>query len=128
MIYREIGGGETVLHLKPGPYYNNNILFVIQAVHYYKRAASHGHACSLYNLGVLHLEGGGGLDKSLLKATHCFTRAAEAGLAAAQRELAIIYAQHHPKKVTSAVEWFQKAAKQKVVFQYSNFNLIEIIL
>ena len=83
-------------------------------MHFYKKAASFGHARALFNLGILHLEGEGGLDKDIQKATQCFLQAAKAGLAPAQRELALIYAQHHSGEMETAVEWFEKGAKQKV--------------
>ncbi|KAJ8681277.1 hypothetical protein QAD02_017064 [Eretmocerus hayati] len=50
-----------------------------KAVKYYKKAADKGHADAMYNLGVYHAQGKGGLKINLDAARHLFTEAAKKG-------------------------------------------------
>lgn len=54
---------------------------------YYNGAAAHDHADALYNLGVFHAQGRGGLPIDIDTARACFTRAAKLGQTQAQHAL-----------------------------------------
>lgn len=55
----------------------------------YKRAAALGHATAMYNLGVFHVHGWGGVDADEGKARKLFTDAASLGQIDAKRTLSI---------------------------------------
>jgi TPR repeat protein len=52
---------------------------VLQAVEYYKKAASLGHVQASYNLGVYYAQGRGGLPKDPSRAHQLFEHAASQG-------------------------------------------------
>ncbi|XP_032686866.1 uncharacterized protein LOC116851513 [Odontomachus brunneus] len=58
-----------------------------KAAKYYNDAADYDHAEALYNLGVYHAQGKGGLPVDIDTARTCFTRAAKLGQVQAQRAL-----------------------------------------
>lgn len=62
-------------------------LLSFQAVKYYKRAADHGHADAMYNLGIYHAQGKGGLQINLDTARQLFTEAAKKGQVQALKAL-----------------------------------------
>ena len=63
-------------------FYSN--FFCLQAAKYYNEAAKNGHPDAMYNLGVFHAQGRGGLEPDVDKARELFTEAASLGQAQAQ--------------------------------------------
>ncbi|XP_015112288.1 uncharacterized protein LOC107037961 isoform X2 [Diachasma alloeum] len=59
----------------------------VKAVKYYRSAAENGHAGAMYNLGVFHAQGRGGLPINLAEARELFTKAASLGQVEAQDAL-----------------------------------------
>ena len=60
---------------------------MLQALKYYKRAADNGHIDAIYNLGVYHAQGKGGLTVNLDSARQFFTEAANKGHSQAVKAL-----------------------------------------
>lgn len=54
---------------------------------YYKQAADKGHADAMYNLGIFHAQGKGGLKTNLTAARQLFTEAAKKGQVEALKAL-----------------------------------------
>lgn len=83
------------------------------AVHWYRQAASQGHAASLYNLGCA-LQRGRGVEQNDAEAVTVFALAANQGLKEAQYNLGVCYrdgtgCERQPEK---AVGYFRLAAAQ----------------
>ncbi|XP_077261931.1 uncharacterized protein LOC143897278 [Temnothorax americanus] len=74
-----------------------------KAAKYYNDAAAHDHADALYNLGVFHAQGRGGLPINIDTARTYFTRAARLGQVQAQHALDLEKAEIQSKKNTSPV-------------------------
>lgn len=62
-------------------------MIFLQAAKYYNDATDYDHADALYNLGVYHAQGKGGLPIDIDTARTCFTKAAKLGQVQAQRAL-----------------------------------------
>jgi len=75
----------------------------LQAAKYYNDAAAHDHADALYNLGVYHAQGRGGLSIDIDTARTYFTRAARLGQVQAQRALDLEKAEIQSKKNISTI-------------------------
>ncbi|XP_039308007.1 uncharacterized protein LOC105195862 [Solenopsis invicta] len=69
----------------------------------YTDAATHDHADALYNLGVFHAQGKGGLKIDIDTARNCFIRAARLGQVQAQHALDLEKAEIQSKKNISTV-------------------------
>lgn len=81
----------------------------------YQRKAEEGDCIALYNLGIYHEYGRGGLPKSETLAAECYLKSAEKGSAKAQFEIGSFYRDAkcgYPQSDTKAAEWFLKAAAQ----------------
>lgn len=76
---------------------------MLQAAKYYSDAAAHDHADALYNLGVFHAQGRGGLPIDIDIARTCFTKAARLGQVQAQHALDLEKAKIQSKKNVSPV-------------------------
>lgn len=74
----------------------------LQAAKHYNDAAAHDHADALYNLGIYHAQGKGGLPINISTARTCFTRAAKLGQLQAQRALELEKADIQSKGSNSA--------------------------
>lgn len=74
-----------------------------KAAKYYNDAATHDHADALYNLGVFHAQGRGGLSVNIDAARIYFTRAAKLGQKQAQHALDLEKAKTSSKKTTISV-------------------------
>ncbi|KAG5330896.1 SKT5 protein, partial [Acromyrmex heyeri] len=74
-----------------------------KAAKYYNDAATHDHADALYNLGVFHAQGRGGLPIDIGTARTYFTRAAKLGQVQAQHALDLEKAETQSKKNISTL-------------------------
>ncbi|KYM84304.1 Protein SHC1 [Atta colombica] len=74
-----------------------------KAAKYYNDAAAHDHADALYNLGVFHAQGRGGLSIDIDIARTYFTRAAKLGQIQAQHALDLEKAETQSKKNISTL-------------------------
>ena len=78
-------------------------IICLQAAKYYNDAAAHDHADALYNLGVFHAQGRGGLPINIDTARTYFTRAAKLGQVQAQHALDLEKAETQSKKNISTL-------------------------
>ncbi|XP_012538676.2 uncharacterized protein LOC105837987 [Monomorium pharaonis] len=74
-----------------------------KAAKYYNDAAAHDHADALYNLGVFHAQGKGGLPVDIDTARSCFIRAAKLGQVQAQHALELEKTEIQSKKNISII-------------------------
>ncbi|MDH3741664.1 MAG: caspase family protein [Hyphomicrobiales bacterium] len=81
-----------------------------EALIWYRKAAEHGHAAAMYNLGV-NYEGGDGVAKSYEQALRWYGRAADGGHTRAMNNLGGMYryGKGVSKSHKSAVNWYVKA-------------------
>lgn len=63
---------------------------IIEACHWYRKAADQGSSEAQYNLGVIY-EHGEGVEPDEVEAYHWYRKAAEQGEVAAQYNLGVIY-------------------------------------
>jgi len=79
-----------------------------------RAAADRNDAAAQYRLGVAYLEGDPGLERSASEACRWFRRAAEAGYALAQNDLAgcFMNGEGVPRDVAQGALWYRKAAEQ----------------
>lgn len=68
---------------------NDFFIVIFQAAKYYGEAADKGHATAMYNLGVFHAQGRGGLPLDTEMARALFKRAADLGQSDARKALAL---------------------------------------
>lgn len=84
-----------------------------EAVDWYRRAASRGHAGAQTQLALMYL-GGYGVRGNPEEAARWFRRAAESGDATAQYSIALLYHQGHGvvRDFSEALYWYESAARQ----------------
>lgn len=82
-----------------------------KAAKYYSDAAEQGHAGAMYNLGVFHAQGRGGLSIDVSRARNYFVKAAELGQIQAQHALRL------------EMEYQQKLNNDALVFQNTHANV-----
>ncbi|KAL3880340.1 hypothetical protein ACJMK2_032588 [Sinanodonta woodiana] len=84
-----------------------------KAMEYYHLAAEENHPMSLYNLGVLYLEGGEDVQVNKHLGIKYLEKSAELGLAMAQTYLGVYYTEKGSKEdMKIAVEYFKKASEK----------------
>ena len=79
---------------------------------WFEKGAQHNEATSLNGLGLLSLEGTGGLPKDLKRAYQYFLKAAEQNNANAQANLGELYLRQGQKEYTNALKYFTLASRQ----------------
>ena len=83
-----------------------------EAAKWYRKAADQGHTAAQNNLGVLYLNGKGGLPKDEAEAARWYRKAADQGLSTAQNNLGTLSEQGRgvPQNFVEAYMWFSLAA------------------
>lgn len=71
------------------------------AMECYQKASDLGHPRAMYNLGVFHVHGYGGIDKNRQAARQFFQASAEHGIEEAKSALNIYFSSQQPKKLLS---------------------------
>jgi TPR repeat protein len=86
---------------------------LVQAEHWYRKAAVQGCARAQSHLGFMYSKGEG-VMKDAVKAVHWWRKAAEQGLAEAQSNLGVMYENGEgvEKDAAQAAHWYRKAAVQ----------------
>lgn len=82
--------------------FTKKYIIFLQAAKYYNDAAAHDHADALYNLGIFHAQGKGGLSINIDTARTCFIKAAKLGQVQAQHALDLEKAEIQSKKNISS--------------------------
>jgi TPR repeat protein len=100
-------------------------IFLQEALSCYHRAAQCGHAESLFNLGLLQLQGTSGKPNAVL-AFNYFEQAAKLGLVQAQYNLACMLDQGAGcfQNQASAFSWYNKAAEQGYTQAWNNIAVM----
>ena len=85
----------------------------VEAVRWYRKAATQGHATAQNNLGFSYANGNG-VPKDEIEAVRWYRKAADQGYAAAQYNLGFCYTRGCgvPKNEANAAQWYRKAAEQ----------------
>ncbi len=98
---------------------------LMEAVKWYKKAATQGYAKAQYNLGVMY-RNGQGVEKDDEKAVEWYRKAADQGYADAQCKLGFMYSYGYgvEKDYEKALEWTRKAAEQGYAKAQYNLGLM----
>jgi TPR repeat protein len=85
-----------------------------QAAYWYGQSAAQGNRWGEYSLGLIYMQGLGGLPNDQARAARLFQASAEQGLVAAEGELGLAYefGQGVPRSRQMALYWLDKAAPQ----------------
>ncbi|XP_064608112.1 DAP3-binding cell death enhancer 1-like [Liolophura sinensis] len=84
-----------------------------EAVKQYSLAAASDHAEAVYNLALVYLQGGQGMEPDPDKGLTLMNKAAKLGLRQAQTYLGVHYTREENEDMTKAVKLFKAAAAQK---------------
>jgi TPR repeat protein len=86
---------------------------VVQAVHWYRKAAEQGGADAQYNLGIMYANGGS-TKKGAVQAVSWYRKAAVQGHAQAQYHLGVMYGIGNgvQQSLSEAARWWRMAADQ----------------
>ncbi|XP_001603280.1 DAP3-binding cell death enhancer 1 [Nasonia vitripennis] len=101
-----------------------------KAVKYYKRAADKGHADAMYNLGIYHAQGKGGLRTNLDTARQLFTEAAKKGQTQALKALQLERSfkkrpnLEHKSKYNLEPKTISSSVDSNIVTKLMNYNNI----
>jgi TPR repeat protein len=98
---------------------------VAKAFQIWSPLAEEGHAQAQYGIAVLYEAGSAAVPKDDVKAAQWYRKAADAGIVAAQNNLALMYAQGRgvPRDVNMAAQWWQLAAKSGHAMAQYNLGL-----
>jgi TPR repeat protein len=85
-----------------------------QAAYWYGQSAAQGNRFGEYSLGLIYMQGLGGLPNEQARAARLFQASAEQGLVAAEAQLGLAYefGQGVPRSRRMALYWLDKAAPQ----------------
>ena len=97
---------------------------LVKAAECYRKASKAGCSFAQRSLGLMYLDGSGGLPRSESEALKLFREAANNGLASAQYNLGMMYVlgKGTRRNETEAVKWLQKAADQGDARAWSNLG------